>query len=94
MGFVQGAKIEELRQRFATSMALVGLRDESVRENIMMDDKLNWKSLPDALKTRSIAKASSQMLTEFGNLSGGNNNASSSKNFDNGKAPVKRLTEH
>ena len=66
LGFVQGAKIEELRERFATSMALVGLRDESVREKLMMDDKLDWKSLSDALKTRSIAKDSSQLLTDFG----------------------------
>ena len=29
LGYVQGAKIEELRQRFATSMALVDLCDES-----------------------------------------------------------------
>ena len=51
-----------------------------------MDDKLDWKSLSDALKTRSIAKDSSRMLTDFGNLS------SSSKNSDNGKASVNRLT--
>ena len=61
-------------------MALVGLRNESVREKLMMDDKLDQKSLSEALKTRSIAKNSSQMLTEArsGNLSSGNNNASSS----------------
>ena len=41
LGLVQGANIEELMQRFATSMALVGLRDESVREKLMMDDKLD-----------------------------------------------------
>ena len=69
LGFVQGAKFEERRERFATSMALVGLRDESVREKLMVDDKLDWKSLSDVLKTRSITKDSSQMLTEFGNLS-------------------------
>ena len=79
LGLVQEANIEKLRQRFATSMALVGLRDESVREKLMMDDKLDQKSLSEALKTRSIAKNSSQMLTEArsGNLSSGNNNASS-----------------
>ena len=54
-----------------------------------MDDKLDWKSLSDALKTRSIAKDSSRMLTDFGNLS-----SSSSKNFDNGKAFVNRLTSN
>ena len=52
----------------------------------MVDNKLDWKSLSDALKTRSIAKDSSQMLTEFGSLS------NSHKNFDNGKASVNRLT--
>ena len=50
-------------------MALVGFRDESVREKLMVDDNLDWKSLSDALKTRSIARDSSQMLTEFCNLS-------------------------
>ena len=65
LGFVHGAKIEELRERFATSM---DLRNESVRKKLTVDDKLDWKSLSDALKTRSIAKDSSQMLTEFGNL--------------------------
>ena len=86
LGFVNGANIEELRQRFATSMALVGLRNKSVREKLMMDDKLNWKSLSETLKTRSIAKDSSQKLTEArsGNLSSGTNNASSSKNTYNG----------
>ena len=46
----------------------------------MMGNKLDWKSLSDVLKTRSIAKDSSQMLTQArsGNLSSGNNNASSS----------------
>ena len=82
MGFVPGAKIEELRQRFETSIALVSLRDESVREKLMMDDKLDWKFLSDALKTRSIAKDSTQMLTKArsGNLSSSNDNASSSRN--------------
>ena len=96
LGFVNGANIEELRQRFATSMALVGLRDESVREKLMMDDKLSWKSLSDTLKTRSIAKDSSQKLTEArsGNLSSGTNNGSGSKNTDSGStaASVNRLT--
>ena len=63
MDFAQGAKIEELRQRFATSVALVGLRDESVWDKLMMSNKLDWKSLSDVLKTRSISKDSSQMLT-------------------------------
>lgn len=77
LGFVKGADIEKLRQRFATSMALVGLRDEAVREKLMMDEKLDWKSLSDTLKVRSIAIDSSQILTEA--RSGSSTTTSSSK---------------
>ena len=36
LNFVQGAKIEELTQRFVTSVTLAGLCDESFREKLMM----------------------------------------------------------
>ena len=41
LGLIQHANIEELRQRFAASMALVGLWDESVGEMFMIDNKLD-----------------------------------------------------
>ena len=66
LGIVKGAEIEKLRQKFATSMALVGLRDESVRQKLMMNEKLDRKSLNDTLKARSIAIVSSQFLLKLG----------------------------
>ena len=81
LGFIPEANIEQLRQRFATSMALVGLRDESVRKKLMMDEKLDWKSLNDTLKARSIAINSSQILTEArsGSLQASSNSATINK---------------
>ena len=38
LGFVQHANIDELRQRFAASVALVGLCNESVMEKLIMDN--------------------------------------------------------
>ena len=64
LGFVQEANVEKLKQRFATSLALLGLYDAAVKQKLMMDEKLDWKSLNDTLKARSIAIESSQILTE------------------------------
>ena len=64
LGFAQRAGIGKLRPRFATSLALVGSRDEAVRLKLMMDKKLDWNLLNDTLNARIIAIDSSQILTE------------------------------
>ena len=45
IGLVRKAYIENVRQKFATSMALEGLIDEAVRQKLMMDEKRDWKPL-------------------------------------------------
>ena len=64
LGFVPGSEIEKLKQMFATSMALVGLCDEAVRQKLILDKKLDWNLLNNTVKAKSIAIDSSQILTE------------------------------
>ena len=64
LGFVPGSDIEKLKQIFATSMALVGLCDEAVRQKLILDKKLDWNLLNNTVKAKSIAIDSSQILTE------------------------------
>ncbi|KAF6023298.1 hypothetical protein EB796_018388 [Bugula neritina] len=90
LGFVEGADVENLRERFAISMAVVGLRDESVRRQLMVDENITWKTLSDTLKTKSIAKESNIVVSEA--RSGGSSNVdSSAKVAEVRTKPAKRM---
>ncbi|KAF6027641.1 hypothetical protein EB796_014043 [Bugula neritina] len=45
-------------------MAVVGLRNESVRGQLMVDENITWKTLSDTLKTKSIAKESNIVVAK------------------------------
>ncbi|KAF6033687.1 hypothetical protein EB796_008005 [Bugula neritina] len=90
LGFVEGADVENIRERFAISMAVVGLRDESVRRQLMVDENITWKTLLDTLKTKSIAKESNIVVSEA--RSGGSSNVdSSAKVAEVRTKPAKRM---
>ena len=64
LGFEPGTDVNALRKKFATSIALAGLRNDVVRQQLLLDKKLTWETLSDSLKAKSIADNSYKILRE------------------------------
>ena len=64
LGFEPGTDVNALRKKFATSIALAGLRNDLVRQQLLLDKKLTWETLSVSLKAKSIAGSSYKIFRE------------------------------
>ena len=62
MGF--GEASEDVRNRFAVALAVNGLRENSMRRQLLQENDLTWDQLSTKLRARHIGRESEQMLSE------------------------------
>lgn len=59
-----GAGNEELRKRFSVALAVNGLREHSIRRQLLQENDLQWDQLSAKLRTRQLGRVSDNILSE------------------------------